>query len=135
MAELGGPRIRRAGVPVDAVLVVRGDVLDAELLRKDAARFRRRFAAWDRYGLSAFHAANDAEVAALCEARLVQFAEVVVFRRGDLEAAGVEVAATFRTPHVTLAAAELEELVASLLSCEHQVRANPYHVAEDQEPG
>ena len=52
---------------------------------------------------------------------------VVVFTRADLEAGGIDVIGTFRTPHVTLAAADIEALVAALIRCPHQVRENPYH--------
>ena len=34
---------------------------------------------------------------------------------------------TFRTPHVTLAAADIEALVTALVRCPHQVREDPYH--------
>jgi hypothetical protein len=118
-------------VPDDAVLVVRGDALDRDLLRRDALRFHRRFSAWGRYGVSAFYAASDAEVDALCETRLVQFPTVVVFQRTQLEAAGVDVVATFRTPHVTLVADDPDELVTKLLGVEHLEQPNPYHVLEE----
>jgi hypothetical protein len=52
---------------------------------------------------------------------------VVVFRRNDLIASGIEVVPTFRAPHVTLAATELELLVARLLSCQHETMANGHH--------
>jgi hypothetical protein len=107
-------------------LVVRGDELDAEILRADARRFRRRFDAWDLFGVSALVATNDTEVFALCESRLERFPLVVVYRRADLEAAGLEVIPTFRTPHVTLAHQDLEALVTVLLTCEHRVLENPH---------
>ena len=73
---------------------------------------------------------DDAEVDALCETRLRQWAIAVVFERSALEANGIDVVPTFRTPHVTLAHAELEELVERLTSCEHRVVVNPYHEAD-----
>lgn len=93
----------------------------------DARRFRRRFAAWGRYGVSAFVARNAAEVDALCEARLVAWPSVLVFRREALEESGVELVATFRTPHATLAHVDLDELLRRLSQCEHKVVLNPYH--------
>jgi len=125
----GVPRIRQAGIPTEAVLVVRGDDPEA-VVAADARRFRRRFAAWGRYGVSAFVARDAAEVDALCESRLVAWASVLVFRRSALEEAGVELVATFRTPHVTLAHVELDELVRRLSECEHEVVVNPYHEGE-----
>jgi hypothetical protein len=121
------PRVRHAPIPDEAVLVVRGDELDPDVLTADAERFHRRFKAWGRYGVSAFLATDDAEVDALCETRLRQWAIAVVFTRSALEASGIEVVPTFRTPHVTLAHDELATLVQALTSCEHRVVVNPYH--------
>jgi hypothetical protein len=121
------PRVRRAPIPDEAVLVVRGDELDPHVLAADAERFHRRFKAWGRYGVSAFLATDDAEVDALCETRLRQWAVAVVFTRSALEACGIDVVPTFRTPHVTLAHAELPALVQGLTTCEHRVVVNPYH--------
>ena len=125
------PRARLAAVPEAAVLVVRGDALDPAVLRADAARFVRRYPAWGRYGVSAFLASDVAEVDVLCETRLERFATVVVFQRHDLIAAGIEVVPTFRAPHVTLAATELELLVAGLLACQHETMANGHHEGGD----
>lgn len=134
MPTEGVPRIRQAGIPREAVLVVRGDDIEA-VITADARRFRRRFAAWGRYGVSAFVAGNDAEVAALCESRLVAWARVLVFRRSALEDSGVEIVPTFRTPHVTIAHTELRELVRRLRECEHDVVENPYHEGEPGDGG
>lgn len=120
------PRVRRTPIPADVLLVVRGDELEGDILRADARRFRRRFEAWDRYGVSAFLAADYVEIAVLCETRLERFATVVVYQRHDLEAKGIEIVPTFRTPHVTLAHHDLEVLVAVLLTCEHRILDNPH---------
>jgi hypothetical protein len=93
------PRVRHAPIPDEAVLVVRGDELDPDVLTADAERFHRRFKAWGRYGVSAFLATDDAEVDALCETRLRPWAIAIVFTRSALEASGIEVVPTFRTPH------------------------------------
>ena len=63
------------------MLVVRGDLLDEAVLRRDAGRFARRFPSWGQTGVSGFYARDDAEVNALCETRLIQFPSVAVFRR------------------------------------------------------
>ncbi len=130
MADESTPRVRLTPIPDDAALVVRGDELDRSVLEADAARFHRRFTSWGRYGISAFLARDDGEVDALCETRLRQWATAVVFRRADLDAAGIDVIPTFRTPHVTLAHTELASLVEALLSCGHRVVTNPYHEGE-----
>ena len=132
MAAQDLPRVRLTPVPETGVLVVRGDELDAELIAEDASRFHERFAAWGRFGVSAFHAADDAEVDALCESRLVRFDRVLVIRRAHLERAGLEVVPTFRTPHVTVCHANLQSLITLLISCEHIEIRNPYHVGEPE---
>jgi hypothetical protein len=119
-------------VPGDAVLVIRGDELDASLIMEDATRFFERFADWGRFGISAFHAASEDEVDVLCQTRLIRFATVVVFRWKDLVASGVQVVPTFRTPHVTLCHEQLDELVARLLGCEHRTLDNPYTVTDEE---
>jgi hypothetical protein len=127
MARERRPRIRLVAIPDDSVLVVRGDELDSAILRAAAERFHRRFPDWDRYGVSGFLAIDDVEVDVLCETRLERFPTILVFRRRDLEAAGVEVVPTFRRPHVTLAHADLDGLVNALQSCEHRELENPHH--------
>ncbi len=121
------PRVRLTALPEAAVLVVRGDALDPVVLRADALRFVRRYPAWGRYGVSAFAASDAAEVDVLCETRLERFATIVVFRSEELVASGIEVVPTFRAPHVTLAAADLELLVTRLLACQHETMANQHH--------
>jgi hypothetical protein len=120
------PRIRRGVIAADAVLVVRGDDPIA-VLAADARRFLRRFPDWNRFGVSGFVARDAGEVDALCETRLAAWVAVRVFRRAVVEAAGIEVVPTFRTPHFTLAHADLVELLDRLAHCEHQILDNPYH--------
>jgi hypothetical protein len=114
-------------LPDDAVLVVRGDVLDGELLRADAERFGRRYPEWGRSGVSGYYARGENEVDALCQTKMINFETVVVFAIRDLERNGIDVVGTFRTPHVTLAAVDIQTLLAALTGCPHQVRDNPYH--------
>ena len=102
------------------------------VLAEDASRFRERFDEWGRYGISAFYAGAEEEVDALCQSRLVRFETVVVFRRADVEAAGVDIVATFRTPHITLGHADLGTLIERLTSCPHRMMTNPYHVDDER---
>ena len=133
MAGEAVPRIRRGTIPAEAVLVVRGDDRMASLAA-DARRFLRRFPDWNRFGVSAFVARDADEVDALCETRLAPWLTVRVFRRAVVEAAGVEVVPTFRTPHVTLAHSDLDELLDRLARCEHEVLHNPYHEGDKTPP-
>lgn len=113
------------------MFVVRGDELDRDLLAQDASNFRERFSEWGRFGISAFYAATGDEIDALCQTRLIRFAEVVIFTRADLENAGIEVVPTFRTPHVTLCHAQLDQFVERLIACPHTDQSNPYHVSDE----
>lgn len=98
------PRIRRAAIPDDAHLVVRGvAAIEPEASIRQATLFRRRFQAWGRYGLSAFFARSDDEVLDLAEDRLEMFEVLFVYRLADVVSAGSEVVPTYRSPHVTIA--------------------------------
>jgi hypothetical protein len=130
MASDPQPRIRRAPISDRAVLVVRGDELDSAVIRADATRFRRRFPAWGRFGVSAFVASDEDEIDALCETKLRAWSTVVVFTLSALQSAGIEVVPTFRVPHVTLADPSLDALTEKLLLCDHRVIVNPYHEAD-----
>lgn len=108
-------------------MVVRGGVIDPELLSADALRFKRRYPRWGRYGLSAYLAADNQEVDVICEILLERFDKVAVFHHSTLGAVGIEVVPTFRRPHVTLAHTDLCLLVEGLRSCEHRILNNEFH--------
>ena len=124
---------RRAGIPDDAVLVVRGDDLDPGTSRDQAVSFLRRFPDWGRYGLSAYYARDDAEVDDLAADQLERFPVLAVFELTALVEAGFDLVPTFRTPHVTVAfSADLERHLLALAKLHPRVVENPYH---DREPG
>jgi hypothetical protein len=97
MAEPRIPRIRRAPLPDDALIVVRGDDLDPAASRHQANVFRRRFPDWGRWGLSAFYARSDAEIEDLAADQLERFPLLGCYRVNDLRASGFEIWPTFRT--------------------------------------
>jgi hypothetical protein len=132
VAEPSVPRVRRAPLPDDAILVIRGDDLDPATSRRQAEVFRRRFSDWGRWGLSAFYARNDAEVDDLGSDQLERFSLLGCYRVVDLHKAGFEIWPTFRTPHVTIAfTGDLDDRLAALADVAHEVRVNPYHESED----
>lgn len=132
MTEPRMPRIRRAALPDDAVIVVRGDDLDAGTSRHQAVVFRRRYPDWDRWGISAYYARNNLEIDDLAADQLDQFPEITIYRVADLESAGFEVIPTFRTPHVTVAfTGELDVGLAALAAAIHEQRPNPYYGADE----
>lgn len=83
------PRVRRAPIPDDAVLVIRGDDLEPGTARAQAVAFRRRFPGWDRWGLSAYYARSDAEIDDLAAEQLERFPELVVLPRAALVSGGL----------------------------------------------
>lgn len=122
------PRVRRAPLPADALIVVRGDDLIDGSSQLQAVDFRRRFPDWGRWGLSAFYARGDTDVDDLAADRLEHFPVLRLYRPEVLEAAGFEIVATFRTPHVTLAFdGDLDAWVDRLRTADHDERPNPYH--------
>ena len=122
------PRVRRAPIPSDALVVVRGDPGDEAITRDQAEAFRRRFDRWGRWGVSAFYARSELEIDDLAFDRLHRFGSLRIYRIVDLEHAGFEVVPTFRTPHVTLAwDDDLLAGLARLEAARHERRANPYH--------
>lgn len=122
------PRIRQAAIPEDAVVVVRGQPADPKEARDSAEDFRRRFADWGRWGLSAFYARGESEIDDIALARLRRFGLLRVYRRAVLEEHGFEVVPTFRSPHVTIAwVGALDEGLRELDRAEHDDRTNPYH--------
>jgi hypothetical protein len=127
-----GPRVRRAAVPDDAWLVVRGVAsIEPETSIRQAELFRRRFQRWGRYGLSAFYARSEDEVLDLGD-RLNAFETLFVYRLDDVRRAGFEVVPTYRSPHVTITFYDdVAEGVARLLALAHRQVVNPGYRRED----
>lgn len=126
------PRVRRAAIPTDALVVVRGeDADDPAVSVRQASLFRRRYPDWGRYGMSAFYARSSDEVIDLGSDQLERFGAVLVFRLTDVLEAGLEVVPTFRSPHVTIAFEDdPEDGVARLLGTRHERLLNPSHREE-----
>lgn len=128
--SMDGLRVRRAPIPPDALLLVRGDSGSAAVTQRQAQRFLRRYPAWGRYRLSAFHVRDDNEIDDLAAAQLQSFPSLGLFRLADLEAAGFEVVPTFGTPHVTVAfTGDLDTRLRDLAYVRLAMSPNPYHVA------
>ena len=122
------PRIRRAPLPADALIVVRGDDLIEGSSQLQAEEFRRRYPDWDRWGLSGFYACGDSDVDDLAGDQLERFPLLRLYRPAVLEAAGFQIVPTFRTPHVTIAFdGDLEVWLEQLHVADHDERNNRYH--------
>lgn len=128
---LRGPRIRRADIPAETPMVVRGDDEDRAALRAHAMAFRSRFPHWGRYGVSAYLARDEAEIDDLAADQLERFALLGVYPIDSLRGAGFLVVPTFRTPHVTIAfAGDVDVWIGRLLDVRSELRPNPYHEHE-----
>jgi len=122
------PRIRRAPLPAEALIVVRGDDLMEGSSQLQAEEFRRRYPDWERWGLSGFYARNDSDVDDLAGDQLERFRLLRLYRPPVLEEAGFQIVPTFRTPHVTIAFdGDLEVGLQRLWIADHDERNNPYH--------
>jgi len=129
------PRVRRAPVPADAILVVRGDARNRETDRLQAEAFLRRYPDWKRFGLSGYFARNDEEIDDLASDLLDRFSALSVLKASDLVAADFEVVPTFRSPHVTIAfTGDLDVRLGELAQLIDRTMSNPYHVREPDQP-
>lgn len=127
----GTPRIRRAPIPDDALIIVRGEV-PAGSARRLAGQFRQRFPDWGRWGLSAFYAGSDVEVDHLAFDRLQGYEVLSVYPITALLEAGFDVVPTFRRPHVTITwADDLDTGLDRLGRAEHVRRENPYNGVQE----
>ena len=99
---------------------------EPEVSIRQASQFRRRYPDFGRFGISGFVARDDDEVGDLGAHHLDRFAVLNVFGLADVLAAGFEVVATFRSPHVTIAFVDPPEVaVVRLLAVRHESRRNP----------
>ncbi len=109
----------------DVTVVVRGGLLVAEVLERDASRNHEIYGV---FGISVF-AARDLSVDELAQVTpLVRFAYLTLMRVGWLRAAGLTLEPTGRNVrHYDVTFADLKSGVAALLACEREVVENPYH--------
>jgi hypothetical protein len=109
----------------EVTVVVRGGVLDADLLRQDALRNHAIYAS---YGISVF-AARDLTVDELAQqAPLIRFDQLTLMTVGALRAAGLRLEPTGRNlRHFDIGFDDLDDGIARLLGCEHRTIVNPYH--------
>ena len=120
-------RFLREGDQLDDadVVVVRGGELDVDILRADALRYHHIYGT---YGVSVFAVRGLTLDEMAQRAPLVRFGRLTLMRVGVIRAARLRLEPTGRNPrHYTLAFDDLDDGVARLVGCEHQVVSNPYN--------
>lgn len=114
-------------IEADETLLVRGGELDPALLRSDALRYH---SVYGSYGISVFAVRGATLEEMAQQAPLVRFARLTLMKVGEVRGAGLRLEPTGRNPrHYTLSFDDLDQGVAALAGCGHQVVPNPYHDA------
>jgi hypothetical protein len=120
---MSGVRVRREPLADDALVVVRGGLLDIDTMRVDALR---SFARFGEYGVSVLAAPDELAIDELGRTILRPNENLTVMQAGDIRSRGLELRPTFRRPHFTVLLPDLEADLIRLASCENVVRRNPY---------
>jgi hypothetical protein len=118
-------RARRGDPPLPgATVVIRGDLLDPDVLAESA---QRNFDVYGFYAISVFAETADLSWTDLAASRFAAVPWLVLFSANDLESAGLALWDTGVAPHYDVVHAELGELVARMLGTAHRVVPNPHH--------
>jgi hypothetical protein len=102
-------------------------VLDPKLLRADALRYD---SVYGSYGISVFALRGTTLEEVAQQVPLIRFALLTLIKVIAVRDAGLRLEPTGRNPsHYTLGFDDLDQGIAALARCRHQVVPNPYHDA------
>lgn len=127
MNDQPAPKLRTRNPLLSGGYVIVRGADDRELTREQAMAFRVAYPGMGAYGVSGFYARSAQEIGVLCQTKLDRWEVVHSFTIEDVIAAGLIVAPTFRTPHVTIAHSDLDQLLTRLNRCPHETIQNRYH--------
>ena len=121
-------RLREGDVLDDGeIVLVRGGLLDPGVLRADAPRYHGIYGS---YGISVFAIRGATLEEMAQQVPLVRFTPLTLIKVAQVRKARLRLEPTGRNPrHYTVGFDQLDEGVARLAGCEHQVVPNPYHDA------
>ena len=117
-------RVRRESLADDALVVVRGGLLDPTRLRRDALLTFIRFGV---YGVSVMAAPDEAALDDIARTTLQRESVLTIMTAGAIGDRGLELRPTFRRPHYTIVLPDLDADVDRLVSCDNVVWPNPHH--------
>jgi hypothetical protein len=120
----GDTESNRSWARQPAVVIIRGDLLDPDVLAESA---QRNFDVYGFYGVSVFAETAEVPWTDLAAARFSAVPWLVLFSAGDLTAAGLELWDTGVAPHFDVVYDDLGQLVARMLGTTHRVVPNPHH--------
>jgi hypothetical protein len=123
---MSGPKKerRRRGEPLpdQATIVIRGDLLDPDLLA-EAAETNEEI--YGFFGVSVFAELAGLTWEQIASTKLVRAEWVVLFAVGALLDAGLQLWDTGQAPHYDIVQGDRDELVRRILGCEHRMVRNP----------
>jgi hypothetical protein len=124
-------RLRRLeGPPESDALVLRGDLLDAQTLRKDALA---NYGLYGFYGISVWVPSEGTPEEVVLATKLRRSRFVLRFTAGDLYLQRLELWATGQSPHydvVYTQAASLDSFIEALMTAPHVTMINPHYDPE-----